>query len=285
MKPFLDKLEKRYSTIGSIRPDPLQFVHEYDDPRDMEVIAVIASSLAYGKVKQIIRSIGAVADKLGKSPYKFVKRFDPKTHAARFHGFKHRFSTGEDIACLLFLMKGMMDKGSTIGGFFMAGYDEGSETIEEALESYCSRALFDLDPGPFYGKRRLPASGQGVRYFFPLPSKGSACKRLNLMLRWMVRTEGVDIGLWKWISPNKLIIPLDTHVARISRYLGLTDRKSADFKTALEVTRSLKALDAGDPVRYDFAIARLGILDRCPSRPRHGMCDNCDLLKICDRPG
>jgi uncharacterized protein (TIGR02757 family) len=120
------------------------------------------------------------------------------------------------------------------------------------------------------------------KFLLPLPSRGSACKRLNLFLRWMVRPDdGIDFGIWKKISPSQLIIPLDTHVARIARRIGLTRRTSADWKTALEVTHALRQLDSADPVKYDFAICKLGMLGICPARHDPAKCAACSLNPFC----
>ena len=121
-----------------------------------------------------------------------------------------------------------------------------------------------------------------MRYFFSSPAGGSACKRLNLYLRWMVRHDpGLDLGLWTEVPPSRLVIPLDTHVARIARYVGLSSRNTADWKMALEVTRALREFDPGDPVKYDFAICRLGILDYCPRKRDALKCAACLLKPVC----
>jgi uncharacterized protein (TIGR02757 family) len=121
-----------------------------------------------------------------------------------------------------------------------------------------------------------------VRAFLSDPASGSACKRLNLFLRWMVRPDdGLDLGLWAPVRPDQLVIPLDTHEARISRYLGLSDRRTVDWKMAVEVTEGLRRLDPSDPVRYDFALSRLGILDECPRRRDPVKCRRCPLVPVC----
>ena len=138
-----------------------------------------------------------------------------------------------------------------------------------------------LDRGRFY-PGGLPGAGQGVRYFLPSPRDGSACKRLNLFLRWMVRRgDGLDFGLWREVSTAKLVIPLDAHVSRIARYIGLTDRPTPSWRTALEVTARLRRFDAEDPVKYDFSLCRLGILKLCPKKRNLTKCRNCSLVEVC----
>ncbi|MEE9614775.1 MAG: DUF2400 family protein, partial [Thermodesulfobacteriota bacterium] len=163
------------------------------------------------------------------------------------------------------------------------GYSPEDKSVKEALISFSERAL-GLKTDGIYGPGPLPSlpSGAGVRFLFPSPEGRSPCKRLNLFLRWMVRRgDGLDFGLWKGVSPSKLIIPLDTHIARISRYLGLTSRNSADWAMAEEVTDSLRKLDPLDPTKYDFSLSRLGILDECPTRRDPIKCESCMIKGVC----
>jgi uncharacterized protein (TIGR02757 family) len=175
----------------------------------------------------------------------------------------------------------MMEESGSIGEFFLKGYDTSTESpIKRALNTFTGNVL-SLDSAAVYGQKRL-GDKAGVRYFFPAPSNGSACKRLNLYLRWMVRpADGLDLGLWTKVDPADLIIPIDTHLGRISRNLGLTKRKSADWKSAEEVTARLARLDPADPLKYDFALCRLGILDRCPKRVDPVKCAECIIRDIC----
>ncbi|MBI5682670.1 MAG: TIGR02757 family protein [Deltaproteobacteria bacterium] len=278
LKTLLNKLYKSFD-INSISPDPLEFVHKFKDPKDKEITGLIASSLAYGKVEGILKSINYILDVMDWSPYRFTVRFNPQKHTQLFNNFSHRFNKGRDIACLIYFVKQMIEEGGSIKGFFLKGYNPYDKNIKPALISFSDRVL-KLDSMPIYGRRKLPQDA-GVRFFFPSPSDGSPCKRLNLYLRWMVREKDVDLGLWKEIHPNRLIIPLDTHIARISKYIGLTNRKSPDWEMAEEITENLKRLDADDPVKYDFSLCRLGILDRCPKKKDPEKCRKCLIKGIC----
>jgi uncharacterized protein (TIGR02757 family) len=251
----LDDLYRHYDH-RFVDPDPLQFVRAQRDPADQEVVGLVAAALAYGNVLQIKRSIAAVLEVLGPSPARAVRGLDPRAAARRLARFKHRFNDGRDVACLLFFVRQMLERGS-IESFFLQGDDPTHPDVERALESFTRRALA-LDHAGLYGRRPLPASA-GVRFFFPSPVDGSACKRLNLYLRWMCRREGVDLGLWRGVDPARLIIPLDAHVFTIARRVRLTRYRSPGWPMAVDITRRLRRLDPGDPVKYDFAIHRMGL--------------------------
>ena len=163
----------------------------------------------------------------------------------------------------------------------MEGHNKEADTITECLSVF-TRRMLTLDGFPFYAEGILPQNAR-VRYLLCSPEKGSACKRMNLFLRWMVRrNDGIDFGLWEDVSPSQLIIPLDTHVGRISRSIGLTKYKNTNWKAALEVTESLRAFDEADPVKYDFAFSRLGILGVC--NPKNGGSGQCPLFSLCNCP-
>ncbi|MBI5047407.1 MAG: TIGR02757 family protein [Deltaproteobacteria bacterium] len=253
LKTYLNKLYLTFD-LKFLSPDPLEVVHQFK--------------------------------KMDNQPYKFVINFNPKKDARVFDGFIHRFNSGRDIACLVYFAKQMIERNGSIGEFFLKGYNPGDANIKNALVNFSERAL-SLDSSAIYsdivcaGKKELPGNA-GVRFFFPSPKDGSPCKRLNLYLRWMVRNgDSLDFGLWKDIQPCKLVIPLDTHIARISQNIGLTKRKSPDWKMAEEITENLKILDPEDPVKYDFAICRLGILEHCSKRKDFKKCEACLIKKIC----
>lgn len=276
------RLEMLYRTFDAsfLSSDPLEFVHRYESKEDKEVVGLIASSLAYGRVQGIRQSVAFVLNIMGDKPFGFTMRFRPERDMPLFSGFVHRFNTGPDIACLIYFAEQMIKEKGSIEGFFLKGYSPENENIKAALSAF-SRNVLSLDSSPVYGKARLPEKA-GVRFFFPDPMGGSACKRLNLYLRWMVRrNDGLDTGLWRRVSPAKLIIPLDTHIARISRRIGLTSRASPDWRMAEEVTAAVKELDPEDPVRYDFSLCRLGILDKCASRLDAEKCEQCLIRELC----
>ncbi len=283
-KKLKQRLDRLYRTFDGryLETDPLEFVHRYKNPGDREVVGLIASGLAYGRVAGIRKSVERVLGVMGKSPRRFAMGFDPERRRGEglFAGFKHRFNTGEDISCLVYFARQMMEDSSTVGRFFMKGYAPSDKNVKGALTAF-SKNVLSLSHGGIYGKGALPARA-GVRFFFPSPADGSPCKRLNLYLRWMVRRgDGLDFGQWKGVDPAKLVIPLDTHIARISRNIGLTRRTAADWRTAEEITDALAELDPNDPVKYDFALCRLGILEKCPSAPDARACAECLIKDVC----
>lgn len=282
LKPCLDKLYRTFD-LKFLSPDPLEFIHKFEASEDKEIVGLIASSLAYGQVERIRSSIKTVLERMDNKPYRFAVRFNPVKDKGLFDGFVHRFNTGRDIACLIYFAKQMIEESGSIGGFFLKGYSPKDANIKNSLISFSERVL-SLDVSALYSTKSLP-NDAGVRFFFPSPKDGSPCKRLNLYLRWMVRKgDRLDFGLWKDISASKLIIPLDTHIARISQNIGLTKRKSPDWNMAEEITENLKKLDPQDPVKYDFALCRLGILEHCPKKKDFKKCEKCLIKKICVLP-
>jgi uncharacterized protein (TIGR02757 family) len=279
LKVYLNKIYLKYHR-SFLSPDPLEVVHRFNNPRDREVVGLIASTLAYGRVELILKSIDFIVNRMDNEPYTFLLSYDPYRDGKKFSSFIYRFNSGEDIACLLYFMKQILENFGSIQDFFIAGYREEDRNIKESLQSFVERVL-SLDTSPYY---RTTSSLQktGIKFFFPSPKDGSPCKRLNLYLRWMARDDdGLDVGAWEKVSPDKLIIPLDTHIARLSRYLGLTRRRSHDWKMAEEITDGLKMLDPEDPIKYDFALCRLGILKECPNKRDHEKCQKCPIEGIC----
>ncbi|MFQ5915363.1 MAG: TIGR02757 family protein [Nitrospinota bacterium] len=286
MRPFLkDRLEHLYRTfdVRYLSPDPLEIVHRYRSREDREVVGFVAAALAYGQVDQILGSVGralALMEADGKTPDRFVRTFDPAHDGARFESFRHRFNRGEDLACLLYWMRQAIEEEGSLGGFFLRGYRPEEPDVGPALSRFV-RGLLSLDRGRFYPKG-LPGPGEGVRFFLPSPQDGSACKRLALFLRWMVRRgDALDFGQWREVSAAHLVIPLDAHVSRIARYVGLTEHVSPSWRAALEVTERLRRFDPNDPVKYDFSLCRLGILKLCPKKRHLIRCNACPLLDVC----
>jgi uncharacterized protein (TIGR02757 family) len=189
----------------------------------------------------------------------------------------HRWIRGVDIVALLWVLRQMIDQAGSIERFFAAGYDPDAVDISGALDSFSRRALA-LDLRQAYG-RALPAR-MGVGYFFPRPSAGSGCKRLNLFLRWMVRRDAVDLGAWSSIARGKLIVPLDTHVIRLGRCLRLTRYRSPGWRMAADITASLRAIDPEDPVRFDFSLCHVGMMNACGFGRRQGDAQ-CPLKGFC----
>lgn len=235
-----------------------------------------AAALAFGRVASVLQSIESLLAVMGPRPAAFVRSFDPVRHRAPIDPLVHRWIRGRDLVALLLILQRMLREAGTIERFFVAGDNLAAPDIALALEAFSARAL-QTDLRPAYG--RVPKRA-GVCYFFPRPSGGSACKRLNLFLRWMVRRDVIDLGTWTLLSPSRLIIPLDTHVIRLGRCLHLTRYSSPGWKMAAEITASLRALNAEDPVRYDFSLCHVGMMNACGYRRAQGD-RQCPLRGIC----
>jgi len=247
MKDELERLYKLYNSPSWIHPDPLEFLHYYPDMRDREIVGIIASSLAYGRVAQILSSVGKILSVFGPSPYCYLMGSSAESLRRLFLGFKHRFTTGEEMACLCTGIKGVIEDYGSLEDCFLSGISgSGCEEIALAGISFLAEKLSAEFPGK-------------CNSLVPAPERGSACKRLHLFLRWMVREDAVDPGGWKKIPASSLIVPLDTHMYRICRRIGLTRRNDATLMTAIDITRSFRMIAPHDPIRYDFALTRLGI--------------------------
>lgn len=244
-KPQLERLYNLYNSRKWVHPDPLEFLYEYPDFKDREVAGLIASSLAYGRVAQILKSVSGVLEKMGPSPYDFLMSTTPSTLLHVYSDFKHRFTTGEELAAMLIGAKSVIERFDSLYNCFLSGFRDDDETVLTGLSFLANEFRTELNGN--------------CNSLLPLPERGSACKRWNLFLRWMVREDHVDPGGWNRVSPAKLIVPLDTHMYRICLLLGMTGRKNADMRTALEITRAFRKIEPQDPVRYDFALTRLGI--------------------------
>jgi uncharacterized protein (TIGR02757 family) len=212
---------------------------------------------------------------MGTSPFEFVLNFDEQ-RKRKLNSFKHRFTCGEDIADLLELLKKVLKRYDSIEDFFIQGYNQGDKNIIPALSKFCDSLL------GMHAEAHKGHILKGLSYLLPRPSAGSVCKRLNLFLRWMIRDDDVDTGLWKRIDKAKLIVPVDVHMGRLCRILGFHDRKIISLSTAVKITEGFAEIEPADPVKYDFALSRIGILDNCTGRRRNG-CESCELFKFCSR--
>jgi uncharacterized protein (TIGR02757 family) len=239
--------------------DPVWIVRRYQRPADQEVAAFIASALAFGRVQSVLNSVNGMLEVMGPSPATFVRRFDPARDRRCFRHLVHRWTNGADFAALVWLMHQMIEKSGSLEGFFAEGLAADDTDVGNALQSFSTRALA-LDVKAVYGRSKPQP---GVAYFFSRPSSGGACKRLNLFLRWMVRSDQVDLGVWQKVRPSQLIVPLDTHVIRVGQCLRLTSLKSPGWRMAADITASLRALDPDDPVKFDFSICHLGMMNAC----------------------
>lgn len=239
--------------------DPVHLVRPYEDPADREIAAFCAAALAFGRVASVINSITTLLKIMGPSPVAYVGRFDPAAPHPELRAMVHRWTRGVDLVALLWILRQMLDEAGSIEGFFVKGYAPDHEDVGPALDSFSTRALA-LDLRKAYG--RVPKRA-GVCYFFPRPSAGSGCKRLNLFLRWMIRRDEIDLGVWTRVPASKLVVPLDTHIIRLGKCLRLTRYTSAGWKMAADITASLRTLDPDDPVRFDFSLCHVGMMNAC----------------------
>ena len=259
--------------------DPLSFCHRYQSPEDREIAGLIAASFAYGNVKIILRNLEGVFGVMGKSPRRFVERFDPEQGLRLFAGFKHRFNDGRDLCALLHACQTMLREAGSLEGWFLRFHDETRVDVTQTLSEFTC-AVKALDFSPVFGAGGIPEDSY-FPFLFPSPASGSACKRLCMFLRWMVRPEdGIDLGIWKGISPGRLMIPVDAHIQRICGFLGFTSRKQADWRMAREITSRLRELDPLDPVKYDFSLCHLGISEGCDGKDLL-TCANCPIIGVC----
>jgi uncharacterized protein (TIGR02757 family) len=271
----LDTLYHDYNRRDSAS-DPVHLVRPFADPADREVAGFCAGALAFGRVASVLNSIGILLRIMGPRPAAFVRRFDPDARHPELRAMVHRWTRGADLVALLWILRQMLDRSGSIEGFFVEGYSDDHEDIGPALDSFARRAMA-LDIRRAYG--RVPRR-PGVAYFFTRPSAGSGCKRLNLFLRWMVRSDEIDLGVWNRVPASKLIVPLDTHVIRLGRCLALTRYTSPGWKMAADVTRSLRALDPDDPVRFDFSLCHVGMMNACGFGRKQGDAQ-CPLRGLC----
>jgi uncharacterized protein (TIGR02757 family) len=277
LRPALEALLAATDAEARVRGDPVELPHRYSDPRDVEVAALLSAALAYGRVDLFKPRLSALLDALGPSPARVALESTPAQLLRRAKGFSYRMTGARDVACLLHGAGAILRVHGSLGACFTAHYRR-TGTVREALGAFVDE-LCAPDFTKIAGQR---GPTRRLKHLLPHPDRGSACKRLNLFLRWMVRgPDGVDFGLWREVPAAALLVPLDTHVHRIGRFIGLTRRKDLSWKTAEEVTRRLRSLDAVDPVRYDFALSHLGISGTCAARKDARRCAGCPLKPIC----
>ena len=257
--------------------DPVHLVRPFTGRADREIAGFCAAALAFGRVASVLATIGRLFAIMGPHPAEYVRSFDPAAPHPELRAIVHRWTRGVDLAALVWILRQMLEASGSIERFFAEGLGAGDVDVGPALERFSRRAMA-MDLGPVYG-RRVPVR-PGVCYFFPRPSAGSACKRLNLFLRWMVRRDAVDLGVWSVPSPGQLIVPLDTHVIRLARCLRLTRYTSPGWRMAADITGSLRQLDPADPIRFDFSLCHVGMMQACGFGRRQGD-SQCPLKGLC----
>lgn len=248
LKEFLETKVALYNQPFFIESDPIQVPKQFNRKEDIEISAFIAASLAWGQRPVIIKNARSFIQSLEDNPYDFLMNA-PEKDFARVGDFKHRTFNGDDAICFLHSLKNIYKNHGGLQAVFETGYGK-TNGIKGAL-IYFHTIFFETEV--------LPRTRKHVSDV----ESGSAAKRLNMFLRWMVRTDnaGVDFGLWKGIPPSALMLPLDLHTARVARKLGLLFRKQNDWKAVEEVTSVLRGFDSKDPVKYDFALFGLGVFE------------------------
>jgi uncharacterized protein (TIGR02757 family) len=276
LREALERLYREFDYGARVGRDAIQFPLRYPDPRDREVVALLTACLAYGRVELFARALEGVLGAMGPAPAAFVAAFDPARDGPAFGGFRYRFNRPRDLVAFCAAAREVLHRYGGLEKCFLAG-DSGGP-IGPPLERFV-RAFRDAA-----GARAVFPGGRlsrGYRHLFPRPSEGGPCKRLHLFLRWMVRREPPDFGLWTSVSPARLLMPIDTHVENMSRAIGLTHRRSRTWRMAEEITARLRGLDAVDPVKYDFALCHKRMSGECRDRRDTAVCAPCGLRGVC----
>lgn len=243
-KNKLEELAKKYETAEFIKDDPIQFPHSFNDPKDIEIAAFLASLFAYGNRKTFIKKLEELFKIMQNRPFEYVLALDTKT----LKDFNYRFAKDFDIIEVFQILNKLYKKDKGLKALFEYGYglDNSILTMLQAVSDY------------FYSNVKNKV-GMGFYHLIPNPKNGGAMKRMNMFLRWMVRKGPVDLGVWNFIPAEKLLIPLDVHVSRLSREMGLLKGNSDNFKAVLELTENLRKFDSKDPVKFDFAMFGPGV--------------------------
>jgi uncharacterized protein (TIGR02757 family) len=274
--PHLLELERQLDRRARMAADPVELVHRYGDVADVEVSALLSAAVAYGRVDLFKPRLARLLDALGPAPGAAARDLSEAELRQRCASFAYRMTGAEEVARLLSGAGAIIRRHGTLGAAFTRAFAAAGEpTVRGALSRFSGELLDPVLPSAGPLRRRL-------QHLWPHPDRGSACKRPNLMLRWLVRgPDGVDLGLWRGVPKSALVVPLDTHVHRIARLVGLTARRDVSWRTAEEITAGLRALDPDDPVRFDFPLSHLGISKRCRARPDPACCAGCPLRPVC----
>jgi len=273
----LERLYREFDYGARLARDAIEFPLRYVAPDDREIVALLTACLAYGRVDLFGRALEGVLAAMGPSPAAFVRDFDPRRDGVKFERFIYRFNRPRDLVAFCVAARDLLARHGTLEKCFLAGDADPRGPIGPALERF-ARAFLEADLHEVFSRGRR---SRGYRHLFPLPSVGGPCKRLLLFLRWMVRREAPDFGLWAGVSPARLLIPVDTHVENMSRAIGLTRRKSRNWRMAEDITLSLAAIDPQDPVKYDFALCHKRMSGDCLDRRDATVCAPCGFKPVC----
>ena len=275
LERHLNELLSTFDFERQRQADPIRFSYGWSSGPDRDVVAVLSALLSYGRAELIGRAITDALSRMGDHPAEAAMADDERAARERFNGFVYRLTRGEDLARLWLGLGAVLRRHGTIGAA-LPRWDEGGADLRSVMTGLRG-AVYEATPGFAYRR--------AFEHFFPAPARGSACKRLNMLLRWMVRgPDQIDFGDWSQLGPERLTMPLDTHIHRIARYLALTDRSQANWATAVEITDTLRAFDPRDPLKYDFALAHLGISGDCPTYRKPSICIGCPLNPVCQLP-
>ena len=281
LRPLLDRLDAALDRAARIAADPVEFPRRYADRDDQEVAGLVAVSLAYGRADVFKPVVARALAAMGPHPARFAEALARSPAVAPFTGLAYRFNRPPDLAALVAAAGELRLRHGSLGDRFATLFREegGGPT---ALRPALARLAAELRGAPQVGPLLARRGRRGLRHLLPDPSGPGASKRWNLYLRWMVRgPDAVDLGAWRGVPAAALVVPLDTHVHRVARALGLTGRRDASWRTAEEITAALRRIDPDDPVRYDFALCHLGMSGRCPPRRDPVRCRACLLAGAC----
>ncbi|HNY10342.1 MAG TPA: TIGR02757 family protein [Candidatus Wallbacteria bacterium] len=280
IKKTLDDYLLKFNFSERLENDPVWFPHKFKNREDIEAVSFIAACFAYGKVSQFFKVIEAILERLGPGPYEALKKFDSTKREEEFAGVEYRFNKSRDILIFLEAVGLALRRHGSLSNILIAEYSATDINVMPAVSALV-KMILGYAEAVSYDKfsKALPA---GVKQLLPDPDKNSTCKRLCMWLRWIVRgPDKIDLGLVKEIPASKLVIPLDTHIFRISNMLGLTKRTDQSLKTAEDITSKLRELDPSDPLKYDFAICHIGISGFCKKGEEGRNCKSCVLNNIC----
>lgn len=282
MQPLLDALDARLDRAARIAADPVELPRRWSDPLDQEVAALFAAALAYGRADVFKPVLERVLAEMGPSPAAFVRAFVRSPRKGAFAGAVYRFNRPADLAALAAAAGHVALRHGSLGERFAGLFEEeggGAPALRPALARFAA----ELRGAPEAGRLLRGRGRRGLLHLLPDAAGPGASKRWNLYLRWMVRgPDAVDLGAWRGlVPPSALVVPLDTHVHRVARCLGLTARPDASWRTAEEITAALRRIDPGDPVRFDFALCHLGMSGACPARRDPSACEACPLAPAC----
>lgn len=278
--PFLEETYDLYHKADYLSTDPLLNVHRFKDKKDREIVAFFSAFLAYGNVTQINKSIAKLLVAMDNQPYDFIYNLDNCAAGELLNGFKHRFTDEEDILYICFALQKIYRSYGSLEDLFLSGYNERNTDLQNAAAHFID--FFSSSDAAVQGRNEIMRQKSSFKHFLPSPARGSACKRLWLFLRWVCRPDdGIDLKIWSRVPHSKLLMPIDTHIFRIGKNLGLITTSTPNQRAALEMTENLRKLNPADPIKYDFSLCRIGILKQCPSKSELKICNECGFKPVC----